>query len=59
MLDSTRATLTTVTYEFANDVITSAESTDNQVIILNADKSIDLQAKARYPLKYIIYSYIY
>lgn len=47
MLDSTRAALTTTTYEFANDVVTSADSVDSQILILNADKSVDLQAKAR------------
>lgn len=40
---------TTVTnFEFANDVVTSAESTDSQFVILNADKKVDIHAKARY-----------
>jgi len=46
MFDSTKMSLTTSTYEFINDVITSAHSSDKQDIFLNADKNIDLQVTA-------------
>jgi len=53
MLDSNHVSLTTTTYEFAEDVITVAESSDLQVVLLNADKSIDVEARSTQKLKLI------
>ena len=46
MFDSTQVSMTTTTYEFANDMITSAESLDKQIIYLNGNRAIDMLAKA-------------
>lgn len=48
MFDSGKASITTTIYEFANDAISSAESTETQVVFLHGDKAIDMQAYSKW-----------
>ena len=47
MFDSGKSSITTTIYEFANDAISSAESTETQVVFLLGDKAIDMQANSK------------
>ncbi|XP_067931798.1 microsomal triglyceride transfer protein large subunit-like [Watersipora subatra] len=49
--DSSQLSITSTTFEFANDIITYAEAVDKQVVFLNGDRAVDMVAKARQVLK--------